>query len=182
MPGPRTFATTVGDALRAVRYARVLSQRGLATELGVGKSTLARWENGAVGGSVLLLQEVLERVGFELVLVDRRAPSATEPPSPPHGGDPELADIFACWRDRVDQELVRDAAGRRPPAHRHVYPLLVPHSWWVARHPGTPWVLRPVWSFSWSITWRHVVRRLGRYPPPVGLPPRGGAPMQGYPP
>lgn len=182
MPGSLAFTTAVGDALRSVRYARVASQRDLAAHLGVGKSTVARWEAGSVGGSFLLLLEALQLVGFELTLVDRRDPSAREPEDPPHWGDAEVAEILTAWRDRVDEEHVLDAAGRRPPAHRHVYPLRVPHSWWFARHPRTPWVLRPVWSFSRYITWHHVVRRLGRYPPPVGLPPRGGAPMQGYPP
>jgi len=105
-----------------------------------------------------------------MTLVDRREPSACEPDEPPCPRDPEAAGIVAFWRERVAHEQVLDAAGRRPPAHLHVYPLKVPHRWWTARHPRTLWVLRPVWSWTRSITWPHFVRFLGRYPAPVGHP------------
>ena len=177
-----SFVALMGDALRAVRYAGGLSQRDLADELGVGKSTVARLEGGDLSGPVLLVLQVLERVGFEVSVVDRRLAADREPIDPPCPREPEAAAIVVFWRQRVKDEEVRDAAGRRAPAHRHVYPLKVPHRWWTARHPRMPWVLRPVWSWTGHITWTHVVRRLGRYPSYVGHPPCGGAPMQGYPP
>ncbi len=182
MAGSPSFVTLVGDALRTVRYTRGLSQRDLAAELEVGKSTVARLEDGVISGPVLLVLQVLERVGFEVTVVDRRSGAELDVVDPPFPRDPQAAAIVAFWRQRVQEEGVRDAAGRRPPAHRHVYPLKVPHPWWTARHPRTPWVFRPVWSWTRHITWTHVVRRFGRYPAYVGHPPCGGAPMQGRPP
>ncbi len=168
--------------MRAVRYARGWSQRELAAQLGVGKSAVARWEAGVVSGAVAAVLGVLERVGFEVGVVDRRPEGQREPADPPCPRDPVAAQIVVFWRQRVEDEGVRDAAGRRPPAHRHVYPLKIPHTWWTARHRGVPWVMRPVWSWARYITWAHVVRRYGRFPSYVGHPPCGGAPMQGYPP
>ena len=165
-----------------MRYSRALSQRELAVQLGVGKSTIGRFEKGQLTGPLAMLQGMLDDLGFEISLVDRRGPAdRARPDADPHP-DAEAEAIVACWRRRVDDEEVRDAAGRRTPAHVHVFPIRVPHRWWVARHPGTPWVLRPVWSWSRFASWPHVVLRRGRYPAPVGRPPRGGAPMQGYPP
>ena len=177
-----SFVTLLGDALRGVRFAGGLSQRDLAAQLGVGKSTVARLESGVLSSAWLLVEQVLERVGFEVTVVDRRTVAQREPVEPPCPRDLEAGVIVGFWRQRVGEEGVRDAAGRRPPAHRHVYPLKVPHRWWTARHPCTPWVWRPVWSWTRGITWTHVVRRLGRFPWYVGHPPRGGGPMQGYPP
>jgi len=57
MPESPSFAALLGDALRAVRYAGGLSQRDLARELGVGKSTVGRLEKGVLGGP---LERVLQ--------------------------------------------------------------------------------------------------------------------------
>ena len=182
MSGPEEFVDALGDALRSVRHARSLSQRDLAHRVGMAKSTIARLESGALPSALLVVHRLLHDLGFELSILDHREAGERLSPEEDLGDDEEGTAIVARWRERVDEEDVRDAAGRRTPAHRHVFPIRVPRRWWVARHPEVPWVRRPLWSFSRDVTWGHVVHRLGRFPSYVGLHPVGGAPMQGYPP
>lgn len=167
--------TAVGRALREARFRLGVSQRDLATRLGVGKTMIGRLENGDGLEVLARVAAVLERLGFGLTVID------LEPPATAAGAPDESRSLVEAWRRRVDDEEVRDAAGRRPPAHATPVPLRVPHWWWVVRHPGTPWADRPTWTWQRRPVEAHVAKRLGVNPPPSGLPPRGGAPMQGWP-
>ena len=84
---------------RARRRADV-SQRELAMTLGVGQSTVARWEAGATLVPLHHLVHALELAGLHLAVVDEHGTEV-----PPFPGD-----------------AVRDNAGRRFPAHLDVDP------------------------------------------------------------
>ncbi len=76
---------------------------------------------------------------------------------------------------------MRDAAGRRLPAHLVAFPMSYPHHWWFLRHHGWSLRRRPIWSFMHGRPLARSVLRIGDNPPPLGLHPDGGWPMQGRP-
>lgn len=94
---------------------------------------------------------------------------------------PEAAALVERWRARADRERVRDAAGRRMPAHLVAYPMSYPHHWWFVRHPLWSLRRRPIWSFTFRTPRAAAVLLVGDNPPPLGLHPDGGWPMQGRP-
>ncbi len=64
-----------GDQLRAARIARNLTQRELATTLGISTNTLARWERGELPiRTPAMVAAVLVRIRV------RPAPDPTAPP------------------------------------------------------------------------------------------------------
>lgn len=78
-----------------------LSQRELAARLGVAPSVIARIETGQVAPSADLLSRILAIAGLRLVVIDSAG---------------ELVDPVA-------EDLARDNAGRRYPAHLDVHPV-----------------------------------------------------------
>ena len=82
--------------IRAARRARKVSQRELATLAGVPRSTVERAEAGRVVPGVVTTARLLAALGYRLVAADG------------HGRVLELDD---------DHDRLRDAAGRRFPAH-----------------------------------------------------------------
>ncbi|GAA1898630.1 helix-turn-helix domain-containing protein [Lapillicoccus jejuensis] len=101
--------------------------------------------------------------------------------SPSFDADPRAAALVERWRERAEREGVRDAAGRRMPAHLVAYPMSYPHHWWVVRHPHRSLRRRPIWSFTFRTPTAAAVLLVGDNPPPLGLHPDGGWPMQGRP-
>lgn len=63
--------TKVGSRLRAARIQAGLSQRELATRVGVPQSTVARIEIGALDPRVGTVERLLRACGSELVVAER---------------------------------------------------------------------------------------------------------------
>ncbi|MEU8326803.1 helix-turn-helix transcriptional regulator [Micromonospora sp. NPDC048839] len=126
-------AIDVGAALRDLRRRADLSQRELAEQSGIPKSTLARIEAGQGAGPAFRTVERLVRAaGGELVLKLPDASSAAAVDESPPAPDHEL----------------RDEAGRRYPAHLDVRRVLTlkdwPGAWWVHSYtlPRRLWPVR----------------------------------------
>lgn len=102
--------------IRQVRRVRDLSQRDLALRLGVGQTTVARWETGAVEPSLTAFREVLALADWDLQVRD--------------------VDQFEVAAMRSD--AVRDERGRRCPAHLDValFPSAPPAN---SRHESRHW-------------------------------------------
>lgn len=116
----------VGAVLRAARQVARLSQRELADELGVSKSTVARLEAGG-GASVTLVDVALRTMGCALV-----------------GVGPDGLPLRALtW------EPHRDRGGRRYPAHLNVRPVEIPmRDWWYEFWATTASTDPPTHSFD----------------------------------
>ena len=69
----------LGAVLREARTAQGLSQHALAARAGVSRSWLARVEGGHRGAEIEQLFRLLEVLGLDLVLRDRRPPRASVP-------------------------------------------------------------------------------------------------------
>ncbi|GAA1902153.1 helix-turn-helix domain-containing protein [Lapillicoccus jejuensis] len=95
--------------------------------------------------------------------------------------DPVAQVVAESWQRRAEAERVRDAAGRRMPAHVVCFPLQLPRMWWPCRHIGWDWRRRPIWSWRRHPLWVVEVLVTGPNPPPVGAHPFGGCPLQGHP-
>ncbi|MFF5053942.1 GNAT family N-acetyltransferase [Micromonospora sp. NPDC000663] len=113
-------AIDVGAALRDLRRRADLSQRELAEQAGVPKSTVARIEAGQGARPAFRTVELLVRAaGGELAV--------TMP------GDPSCEAVSEPEHTREDEP--RDEAGRRYPAHLDVRRVLTlkdwPGAWWV---------------------------------------------------
>ncbi|MFG2047519.1 helix-turn-helix domain-containing protein [Micromonospora sp. NPDC048935] len=128
-------AIDVGAIMRDLRRRADLSQRELAEQSGVPKSTLARIEAGQGAGPAFRTVERLVRAaGGELVLKLPDASAAVD--ESPQVPDHDLRD-----------EL-RDEAGRRYPAHLDVRRVLTlkdwPGAWWVHSYtlPQRLWPVR----------------------------------------
>lgn len=108
-------------------------------------------------------------------------PGRTADWSPPFDDDPDASALVQRWRERTEREGVRDAVGRRMPAHLVGYPMSYPHHWWFLRHRLWSLTKRPIWSFTFRRPTAAAVLRVGDNPPPLGLHPSGGWPLQGRP-
>lgn len=110
--------------LMRVRRSADLSQRDLASRIGVSQPTLARWETGASSPRLQELVTVLRCAGLHLQVVD---------------ADGSVVEPFGA-------DGARDNRGRRYPAHLDVFPqdLRPPDPWW-----GAPSNLRP--SPGWCV-------------------------------
>nr|WP_218908156.1 helix-turn-helix transcriptional regulator [Micromonospora jinlongensis] len=123
--------------MRDLRRRADLSQRELAEQSGIPKSTLARIEAGQGAGPAFRTVERLVRAaGGELVLKLPDAPSSAAVDESPQAPDHEL------WDE------LRDEAGRRYPAHLDVRRVLTlrdwPGAWWVHSYtlPQRLWPVR----------------------------------------
>ena len=139
----------IGNAIRHVRRVRNLSQRGLATELGVSASRVARLETDPGRMPLGDLLEVLVRLRFGLALSHVRP---CESPGPTdNAGAGALHRQCLDWQ--VDGEVaLRDAAGRAFPAHGvHEWTTFggLPTNWGV-RHGG--WANAPGAAWLWHHT------------------------------
>ncbi len=114
----------VGACLRAGRRRESLSQRELATRLGVSCSTVARLESGRGEPKLADVVRALAAVGGRLVI---------ERPMP---------------ESRAAGAFVRDRAGRRLPAHLRHYRLNDPHTWWPGTTDSRWWDREPTWSYE----------------------------------
>ncbi|WP_330464367.1 helix-turn-helix transcriptional regulator [Micromonospora zamorensis] len=130
-------AIDVGATLRDLRRRADLSQRELAEQSGIPKSTLARIEAGQGAGPAFRTVERLVRAaGGELVLKLPDAPSFAAVDESSQAPDHEL------WDE------LRDEAGRRYPAHLDVRRVLTlkdwPGAWWVHSYtlPQRLWPVR----------------------------------------
>ncbi|WP_433653045.1 helix-turn-helix domain-containing protein [Micromonospora zamorensis] len=130
-------AIDVGATLRDLRRRADLSQRELAEQSGIPKSTLARIEAGQGAGPAFRTVERLVRAaGGELVLKLPDALSSAAVDESPQAPDHEL------WDE------LRDEAGRRYPAHLDVRRVLTlkdwPGAWWVHSYtlPQRLWPVR----------------------------------------
>ncbi|MET7960375.1 helix-turn-helix domain-containing protein [Micromonospora zamorensis] len=130
-------AIDVGATLRDLRRRADLSQRELAEQSGIPKSTLARIEAGQGAGPAFRTVERLVRAaGGELVLKLPDAPCSAAVDESPQAPDHEL------WDE------LRDEAGRRYPAHLDVRRVLTlkdwPGAWWVHSYtlPQRLWPVR----------------------------------------
>lgn len=95
--------------------------------------------------------------------------------------DPVAQVVAASWLRRAEAERVRDAAGRRMPAHVVCFPIQLPRTWWACRHIAWDWRKRPIWSWRRRPLWVVEALMTGPNPPPVGAHPFGGYPLQGHP-
>lgn len=84
--------------IRKVRRVRDLSQRDLALRLGVGQTTVARWETGTVEPSLSAFRALLALADWDLQVRDM-----------------DQREVASMRNDAV-----RDEAGRRCPAHMDV--------------------------------------------------------------
>lgn len=104
LPEPQEGA---GGIVRRVRRTTDLSQRELATILGVAQSTVARWETGRQSPTYADVERMLRLARLRPVLVDEIG----RPVQP------------------MGEDRFRDRAGRRYPAHLDPYAL----DWWTPR-------------------------------------------------
>lgn len=70
-----------GELIRSLRLGEGVSQRTLAPQLGISRSTLRRIENGEMAGEITLIEKILERFGYELDAMPVSDPGAR--PKPP---------------------------------------------------------------------------------------------------
>jgi transcriptional regulator with XRE-family HTH domain len=111
----------LASIVRRVRRTADLSQRELAQRVGVGRSTIAEIETGAITPSLAVLQRILDAAQYQLVAVDSAG---------------HLVLPLEVW------EGLTDGSGRRFPAHLDT--ILDPEfgEWWadgygLARPPET---------------------------------------------
>lgn len=90
----------VPGLIRRVRRACDLNQRELAARLGVSQSRVGRWETGDDDPSISVFAQLVALAGWSVAVVSE--PGVTVPP--------------------MRSDAVRDAAGRRRPAHLDVVP------------------------------------------------------------
>jgi transcriptional regulator with XRE-family HTH domain len=106
--------------LRAIRRARWLNQRELASVTGVSRATIERIESGRHTASLAVLERILAATRFRMAVVDA-------------DGAPLVLD------DKHD--ALNDRAGRRFPAHLPWFPVTeqdYEHWWgWYRYVPGT---------------------------------------------
>jgi transcriptional regulator with XRE-family HTH domain len=113
----------LGPALRALRRSADLSQRQLAARSGVSQAAIARIESGrSPDPSFRTVERLARAAGGAVVLT-------TSPAAEPVPVEP------------VPQELLRDAAGRRYPAHLDIEEVTRPEKWW-----GSWWTLTMIES------------------------------------
>jgi transcriptional regulator with XRE-family HTH domain len=106
-------AMDLGAVLRALRRAADLSQRQLAERAGVSQTAVARIESGRAGNPAFRTVERLVRAAGATLRAEADPPaSGAAPPDP------------------VPHEELRDAAGRRYPAHLDVLEVTRPEKWW----------------------------------------------------
>lgn len=110
-----TVGGNAGRWLRAVRRARVLSQRELAALAGVPLSTVSAIEAGRRTPGLVLFERILRATEFELAVVDTTPPDDGK--TADQGGD--VARPPPRRRLHLDDEhdAIRDRSGRRFPAH-----------------------------------------------------------------
>jgi transcriptional regulator with XRE-family HTH domain len=123
--------TQISHALRVARRRRGLSQREFALQLGISKSRLARLECDAGAQSLELVCQVLAASDFrlEVISIDIEGP---------------LDDTSAATSLGL-----RDASGRRFPAHLNAYRVLYPPLYWFVRNGG--WLTSttfPKWTYE----------------------------------
>jgi HTH-type transcriptional regulator/antitoxin HipB len=106
------FAGEIPGLVRRVRRILDVSQRGLATLLGVSQSVVARWETGRTSPRASVLQRLLAMAGVEVAFHDRESGEPVEP-----------------MRD----DGARTRGGSRFPAHAD----LKAKGWWIPRHLRT---------------------------------------------
>jgi transcriptional regulator with XRE-family HTH domain len=139
-------AIDVGETLRDLRRRADLSQRELAEQSGVPKSTVARIEAGQGGGPAFqTVERLIRAAGGEIVLSLPGAPLRSAVGESP-GYEPRSAN-----EPRPDNELPdepRDEAGRRYPAHLDVRRVMTlkdwPGAWWAHSYtlPRRLWPVR----------------------------------------
>ncbi|WP_238161803.1 GNAT family N-acetyltransferase [Micromonospora endolithica] len=152
--GPGGLAAT----LRALRRRADLSQRELAERAGVPQATLARIEAGRTGDPRYRTVESLVRAAGGRVSVSVSVP---RPPADAATADAASADVVTAdvvtadaasagdALSAVPHDELRDAAGRRYPAHLDVWEVREPRdwpgAWWAAWYnlPEALWPLRP---------------------------------------
>ena len=108
-----------------------MSQREFAQELGISKSRLARLESNAGPQSLEMISEVLMASGFRLEVIDLSGVVRS--------GDALPATLLE----------LRDASGRRFPAHLEAFPLSYPPLYWFVRNGG--WLTSaafPQWTYE----------------------------------
>jgi transcriptional regulator with XRE-family HTH domain len=126
-----SLVTDVGHALRRARRRRRVSQREFAQQLGISKSRLARLESNAGPQSLDMISEVLMASGFRLEVIDMCGVVRSDDPLPT-----TLLEL-------------RDASGRRFPAHLDASPLSYPPLYWFVRNGG--WLTStafPQWTYE----------------------------------
>jgi ppGpp synthetase/RelA/SpoT-type nucleotidyltranferase/transcriptional regulator with XRE-family HTH domain len=136
--GPDAF----GNALRHVRHARRLSQRGLAELTGVAPSRIARLESGQLSTSLESVMSLYRLLGFSVGLhhLFPCPPLAEHTPQPP----PACAD----WESHGSVAFV-DRGGRAFPAHGELRVGDVPgwlggkYNWGVECQDVRWWTRRP---------------------------------------
>ncbi|MGY1634502.1 helix-turn-helix domain-containing protein [Geodermatophilus sp. SYSU D01186] len=142
--------THLGGWLRRIRRAADLSQRELATRIGVSKSAVAAAESGRGGLDVRVLARAAEVAELRLVLVDAQG---QELPG-------------------MDPDAVRDTAGRLYPAHLDT--RYGDEGWW---HDGHRYSRDRVWyTFDRSRNRRDARRGDTGAPDDHQLPRAGDAP------
>ncbi|MER7330566.1 MULTISPECIES: GNAT family N-acetyltransferase [unclassified Micromonospora] len=128
-----TDAVDLGEALRSLRRLADLSQRELAERSGVPQATLARIESGRAIDPRFRTVERLVRAAGGRVAVG--AAGAVDSPDSPGGpGSAGSADNDGGPLPAVPHDGLRDAAGRRYPAHLDAWEVREPKDW-----PGAWW-------------------------------------------
>jgi len=102
---PASGPTRIPDLVRRARRLTGLSQRGLASRLGVAHSTVARWETGACSPDLASFERLATLAGLRLVAIDSNG-SVVEP---------------------MRADAARDRAGRHYPSHLDLHAL----DWWL---------------------------------------------------
>ncbi|GAB3852336.1 hypothetical protein GCM10029963_41680 [Micromonospora andamanensis] len=127
----------LGSVLRALRRQADLSQRELAERSGVPQSTVARIESGrSAGAQFRTVQRLVRAAGGALRIA---GPDEQAPPCP---------DEQALSGDVICDDIRRDDAGRRYPAHLDVRQVRTlkdwPGAWWAHWYslPPDRWPLR----------------------------------------
>lgn len=126
----------VADYLRAARRELDVSQRELASRLGVSASKVARAEGDGAGISLRYVLDVLSEAGWRLTVVDGEGAVVVPAPT------------------LVDPKL-RDRSGRRFPAHLDVRPAA--GTWWAMYWPSMV-DKEPDYTFDLSRTMRDFER------------------------
>ena len=114
------YPADVGDAIRAERRNRQMTQAAFAAEMGVSRKWLSEIENGKQTVELGLVLAVFRRLGFNLAVVEKpRAPF----------------DFDAALRSLVGQPATPHS---EPPAEPHTTPPSEPHSTPPAEPHSTP--------------------------------------------
>jgi transcriptional regulator with XRE-family HTH domain len=138
--------------LRRIRRRADLSQRQLAVELHVSKSTVAAAEAGSVGMDARLLAVAAGLAGLRLALVDEEGTEVRG----------------------MDSAAVRDQRGRRFPAH--LDPMLSEERWW--RWADRPDRRQPTYTFDRRRAGDDARRRAIGRPEDHRLPQPGDSPAE----